>query len=514
MTATTTTTTIDEISLDLIDIDPTNVRADLGDLGELANSIKEHGVLQPVILRPTENGRYAPTIGNRRCAAARLAGRETIPAMVKDADSLDRRAEVQVIENVHREDLKPSELARAFGYLLSLKDGRKRRWTQQTLAARLGMSQAKVSKYAALSALTDEALAAIDQGRIGIEDGYELSKLARWSKRLAKALEVGLAKGDVPAAVRQQLAAQEREQKRHRVLSDLRAAKATLAPDDWSATGVRLGRGDLDASVDSAEAHADEPCHAAHVTDDAEIEWVCLDPQRHVPTTTAGPEPNAATGPKANTRASAPAGAEDVDEDQDATDRQSPAVEGEVEGQTAAERAEQEHREAQAREHAEALRVADHARFAAMRVALERKLNRAVVQRYVSWAFLHSTMLPGYDDTPACELLGIDRDEQAEDTWPILTYAARGDRELERAAVAVAFTTSEEWLRGPSPRFDHPIVAEHYALLAKLGYEQQEVEKREFATVQADDDTEPEGPAVTGEQAEPPADADATPTEG
>src|SRR6266536_1863203 len=444
MTATTTTTTIDEISLDLIDIDPTNVRADLGDLGELANSIKEHGVLQPVTLRPTENGRYAPTIGNRRCAAARLAGRETIPAMVKDADSLDRRAEVQVIENVHREDLKPSELARAFGYLLSLKDGRKRRWTQQTLAARLGMSQAKVSKYAALSALTDEALAAIDQGRIGIEDGYELSKLARWSKRLAKALEVGLAKGDVPAAVRQQLAAQEREQKRHRVLSDLRA-------------------------------------------------------------------------PKATTRASAPAGdeeAEDAEEDQDAADRQSPAVEGEVDERTAAERAEQEHREAQAREHAEALRVADNARFAAMRVALERKLNRAVVQRYVSWAFLHSTMLPGYDDTPACELLGIDRDEQAEDTWSILTYAARGDRELERAAVAVAFTTSEEWLRGPSPRFDHPIVAEHYALLAKLGYEQQAIEQREFATVQADDETEPEGPAVTGEQAEPPADADATPTEG
>src|SRR6266542_2903103 len=108
-----TTTTIEQVSLDLIDIDPTNVRADLGELEHLADSIKQYGVLQPVTLRPTENGRYAPTIGNRRCAAARLAELDAVPAMIRESDPVDLRAELQVIENVHREDLKPSELARA-----------------------------------------------------------------------------------------------------------------------------------------------------------------------------------------------------------------------------------------------------------------------------------------------------------------------------------------------------------------------------------------------------------------
>jgi ParB family chromosome partitioning protein len=505
------TITIEQVSLDLIDIDPTNVRADLGELEELAESIKQHGVLQPVTLRPTENGRYAPTIGNRRCAAARLAELETVPAMIREAEPLDLRAELQVIENVHREDLKPSELARAIGYLLGIKDGRKRRYTQQTLAARLGMSQAKVSKYAALANLSDEPLAAIDQDRIGVEDGYELSKLARWPERLAKALEVGLAKGDVPAAVRQQLAAQEREQKRERVLADLRAAKAKIAPEGWARTGVQLGRGNLDASVDTPETHAEEPCHAAVVTSDAEIMWVCLEPQRH----TSSP----ATGGKtdAGSEGSSDAGRTEVDKD--APERQTPDAEDEVDEQAAAEQAERERREAEQREHEEALRVAGHARFAAMRVALERKLNRAMVQRYVSWAYLRGMVLPGYDDTPACELLGIEPDEEGkQETWPILTYAAQGDRELERAVLAVAFTATEEWLRGPWPRFNHPMGAEHYALLAKLGYDLQEIEQDELEQVKAEADTEPESVAETGEEAEeaetPTADSEPITVEG
>lgn len=509
MTETITTTTAStEVSLDLIDIDPTNVRADLGKLEELAKSIEQVGVLQPVTLRPSENGRYTPTIGNRRCAAARLAGLDSVPAMIKDADPIDRRTEVQLIENVHREDLKPSELARAIGYPLGLRDGRKRRYTQETLAGRLAMSQAKVSKYAALSTLTDDALATINQGKIGIEDGYELSKLARWPERLAKPLEVGLAKGDVPAAVRQQLAAQERDQRRNRLLADLRAAKATLAPDDWSKTGVRLGRGSLDPAVDSPEAHASESCHAAHVTGDGEIEWVCLEPKRHVPTRADDAGRETAAGPRAETRASAPANAEDGEGQDDAADGQMPDPDGEVDDETVAERAERERREAEAREHAEALLAAGKARTAAMRVALERKLNRAVVQRYVSWAYLHTMVLPGYNDTAACELLGIDRDPEADEgTWPILTYAAKGDRELERAALAVAFTSNDEWLTGPWPQFGHGIVAEHYALLAKLGYEPQAIEQRELEKARADADPQPE--TVSGEAAETtPTDSD------
>jgi ParB/RepB/Spo0J family partition protein len=504
----TATTTIEQVSLDLIDIDPTNVRTDLGELEDLADSIAQYGVLQPVTLRPTENGRFAPTIGNRRCAAARVAKLETVPAIIREPDPIDRRAELQVIENVHREDLKPSELARAIGYLLGIKDGRKRRYTQQSLASRLGMSQAKVSKYAALASLTDGALAEIDQGRIGVEDGYELSKLARWPERLGKALEVGLGNGDVPAAVRQQLATQEREQKRERVLADLRAAKVKLAPDGWSRTAVPLGEGKVDPAVDSPETHAGESCHAAIVTGDAEIRWVCLEPQRHPAAPATPTEPETATASKAREDAQHDTNGED-DSDQHTSD----AAKDEPDAEAAAEQAERERREAEAREHAEALREAGQARFAAMRVALERKLNRSMVQRYVNWAYLSGTLLPGYDDGPACDLLGIERDEQ-EDTWPIVTYAAKGDRELERAVLAIAFTANDEWLTGPWPRFDHPMVAEHYALLAKLGYEPQEIEERELANVRADAGTEPDSEALNGEDdGTPSTDSAPTPVE-
>jgi len=482
--ATTTTIEVQEISLDLIDLDPANVRRDLGELKELAASIEQQGILQPVTIRSTGDGRYVPIMGNRRCAAAKMAGLSTVPAIVRQVDEVDQRIEAQMVENVHRKNLKPSELAGAITYLLSRKDGNgKRRWTQGTLATRLGMSQPGVSKYAAIGKLPRDAFELIDQGKIGVDDGAELAKLVRWPDRLRKALKVRRDGGDLAAAIRQQLSEQEREQKRDRVLADLRAGGVTIAPDDWTGGGVRLGDGAIAAGLDSPEAHLGQPCHAAHVAADATVEWVCLDPTRH------GPAPSPSTG--AGEGGQEPAKSPDTERpegtptqpDADAAARE-PEPGDEEDELTAVERAEQAEREAAARERMAALDEAATARWEAMKVALQGKLSRALVQRYVSWAFLHTTVMPGYDDTPACDLLGIDAsaDTEAESgaVSPVLDYAAKGDRELDRAVVAVAFTIADEWLSGEWPSFGHPLVAEHYQMLRKLGYEPREIEQREL----------------------------------
>ena len=492
--ATATTIEVQEISLDLIDLDPANVRRDLGELKELAASIEQQGILQPVTIRSTGDGRYVPIMGNRRCAAAKMAGLSTVPAIVRQVDEVDQRIEAQMVENVHRKNLKPSELAGAITYLLSRKDGNgKRRWTQGTLATRLGMSQPGVSKYAAIGKLPRDAFELIDQGKIGVDDGAELAKLVRWPDRLRKALKVRRDGGDLAAAIRQQLSEQEREQKRDRVLADLRAGGVTIAPDDWISGGVRLGDGAIAADLDSPEAHLGQPCHAAHVAADATVEWICLDPTRHGP----GRSPQGDAAHSGDQPASPAASAESghvsdapAEPDPTATAREGEPTDRAEDEQTAAERAEQAQREAAAHQRIEALEEATTARWEAMKVALQGKLSRALVQRYVSWTFLHTTVIPGYDDVSACDLLGLDPESDSQDgtgrVSPILDYAAKGDRELDRAVVAVAFTVADEWLSGARPSFGHPLVSEHYEMLRKLGYEPREIERHELEHADGD----------------------------
>ncbi|MDA8211334.1 MAG: ParB/RepB/Spo0J family partition protein, partial [Clostridia bacterium] len=103
-------------------------------LEELAQSIKEHGVIQPIVLRKTDQG-YEIIAGERRWRATRKAGLEFIPAVVKDFQDCDVN-EVALIENLQREDLNPIEEALAFQKLVT-----EFRLTQEQLAQRLGKSR-------------------------------------------------------------------------------------------------------------------------------------------------------------------------------------------------------------------------------------------------------------------------------------------------------------------------------------------------------------------------------------
>jgi len=155
-------TETNEISLDQIQPNPFQPREVFNDekLRELASSIKEHGILQAVVVSPTGEGSYFLVAGERRCRAARIAGLSTVPAVVK---SIDRKTmlEIALIENLQREDLNPVEEAQAYKRLMQ-----EYNYTQEELARRIGKSRPSIANSIRLLSLPDEILKLLTQGEI------------------------------------------------------------------------------------------------------------------------------------------------------------------------------------------------------------------------------------------------------------------------------------------------------------------------------------------------------------
>ena len=129
-------------------------------LEELAESIRIHGILQPLALRRSEGGRYQIIAGERRFRAAKRAGLSEVPAVIVDAD--DRAvAELALIENLQREDLNPVEEAEGFRALIE-----EFSLTQEQAAERLGKSRSSLTNAMRLLALSPEALSLLREGRI------------------------------------------------------------------------------------------------------------------------------------------------------------------------------------------------------------------------------------------------------------------------------------------------------------------------------------------------------------
>lgn len=101
----------------LIDPDPNQPRRDLGKLDELAESIREHGLINPLVVEPLASGRYRILAGERRFVACRQLGLETVPCIARTVADHARLA-LQLIENLHRKDLNPLEKARGFKRLM------------------------------------------------------------------------------------------------------------------------------------------------------------------------------------------------------------------------------------------------------------------------------------------------------------------------------------------------------------------------------------------------------------
>ena len=129
-------------------------------LAELADSIREHGILQPLTVRRLASGYYQIVAGERRWRAARMAGLEQVPVIVIEAD--DRKmAELALIENLQREDLSPIEEAEGYRSLIE-----NYQMTQEEAAARLGKSRSAVANALRLLALCPAVRAMLESGEI------------------------------------------------------------------------------------------------------------------------------------------------------------------------------------------------------------------------------------------------------------------------------------------------------------------------------------------------------------
>ncbi|HXG04996.1 MAG TPA: ParB/RepB/Spo0J family partition protein [Candidatus Binatia bacterium] len=136
-----TTENPSEIPIDDIDVNPRQPRKDFDPtaLEELARSIKASGVLQPVVVRRASGGRWELIAGERRWRAARLAGLDRIPAVVREATDAES-LELALVENLLREDLNPLEEAEAYQQILT-----EFGWTQEELARRIGRDRSTIA---------------------------------------------------------------------------------------------------------------------------------------------------------------------------------------------------------------------------------------------------------------------------------------------------------------------------------------------------------------------------------
>ncbi len=152
-----------EIALDRIKQNPYQPRVnfDQKKLDELALSIREHGVLQAVVLCPAgSGGDYFLVAGERRCRAAKLAGLKSIPAIIRGYDNKEL-LEIALIENLQREDLNPVEEATAYQRLM-----KEYNYTQEELARRLSKSRPAIANSVRLLALPEKVLELLAHGQL------------------------------------------------------------------------------------------------------------------------------------------------------------------------------------------------------------------------------------------------------------------------------------------------------------------------------------------------------------
>jgi len=155
-------------------------------LTELADNIRQHGVLQPVLVRPLPDGDagfYELVAGARRYRASKLAGRETIPATVRELTDTEC-LELQLIENLQRADVHELDEARGYAALMQLQPDT---YTVETLAAKIGRSEKYVYARLRLIHLVDEVQQAFYMGKLTVAHAFEIARLTPDDQRRALA---------------------------------------------------------------------------------------------------------------------------------------------------------------------------------------------------------------------------------------------------------------------------------------------------------------------------------------
>jgi ParB family chromosome partitioning protein len=174
------------VPIDRITPNPENPRitVDEATLEELAASIREHGVLQPILVRPTGGAEYQLIAGERRWRASRIAGLAQIPALIEDIDD-DTALEIAIIENLQREDLSPLEEAAMYDRMI-----RDHGYSIRKLAGKLGKDKGYLENRLRLADAPEEVRALVSVRKDTLSHAYELMKVENPKKRRRLAEQV------------------------------------------------------------------------------------------------------------------------------------------------------------------------------------------------------------------------------------------------------------------------------------------------------------------------------------
>ena len=172
------------IPVDRIESNPEQPRLafDESTLEELAASIREHGVLQPILVRPIDENRFQLIAGERRWRASKIAGHSTIPALVEDIDD-DTALEISIIENLQREDISPLDEAAMYDRMI-----REHGYSIRKLAEKLGKDKGYLENRLRLADAPPEVRQLVSLRKDTLSHAYELMKVEdpRKRRRLAE----------------------------------------------------------------------------------------------------------------------------------------------------------------------------------------------------------------------------------------------------------------------------------------------------------------------------------------
>lgn len=178
--------TIQELDIDLIDPNPEQPRRTFSkeSISQLAQSIRDQGVLQPLLVVPRSGGRYRIIAGERRYRASREAGLTTVPCVIRDMDVI-QQMEVALIENLQREDLNPIDAAQGIKALMQQCG-----YTQEKIAQRLGKSRPAVANLLRLLNLPKDVAEMVRDGRLSAGHARVLAGLGRDEDKITLAKRV------------------------------------------------------------------------------------------------------------------------------------------------------------------------------------------------------------------------------------------------------------------------------------------------------------------------------------
>lgn len=173
-------TAIQRISLDLIEPNPNQPRKDFDEttLSELASSIKQHNIIQPLTVVPATGGKYRLIAGERRYRASKIAGLKDVPVYIRETAGSDV-LELSLLENLQRENLNAIEIALSYKRLLDELD-----YTQEQLAERMGKERSTVTNYVRLLKLPPDIQVAVRNGTITMGHARALINVDAIEKQL------------------------------------------------------------------------------------------------------------------------------------------------------------------------------------------------------------------------------------------------------------------------------------------------------------------------------------------